>query len=142
MGIPSRPVRFSPSIISAIDPAQILGVRAGARTAHRFIGIWGVVMKGRVFARSWGVRPDGWYATFREERLGTIQVGERRVRVRAKPVRSAAILDAIERAYAEKYPTPGSATWVRGFRAKRRRAATLEFVPAAALDAGSMKRRE
>jgi len=131
MGISSRPARFPPALLSAIDQAKILGVRAGARSAHRFIGIWGVVVKRRVFGRSWGVKPDGWYATFREERLGTIQVGKRRVRVRAKPVRSAAILDAIERAYAEKYPTPGSSTWVRGFRTKRRRAATLEFVPAA-----------
>ena len=36
---------------------------------------------------------------------------------------------AIERAYAEKYPTPGSRRYVRGFRTKRRREATMEFVP-------------
>ena len=30
---------------------------------------------------------------------------------------------------AAKYPTPGSRGFVRGFRSKRRRQATLEFIP-------------
>lgn len=128
--IPTR--RFAPAVVRALEDAKILGVRAGARSDHRFIGIWIVVVRGRAFARSWTVRPDGWYEAFRRERRGTIQVGERRIRVEAKPVRSGRMLDAIEDAYAEKYATPASRKWVRGFRTARRRAATLEFVPAAA----------
>jgi len=31
--------------------------------------------------------------------------------------------------YAEKYATPGSVKYVRGFKTPRRRATTLEFVP-------------
>jgi hypothetical protein len=121
--------RFPPALVRALDVAKILGVRAGERSAHRFTGVWIVVVGGRAFARSWTVKPDGWYAAFRADPLGTIQVGERRVRVRARPVRGERTLDAIEQAYAEKYPTPASAKWVRGFRSKRRRAATLEFTP-------------
>ena len=45
------------------------------------------------------------------------------------PVKSEPIRDAVEEAYAEKYPTPGSRSYVRGFRTKRRREATMEFVP-------------
>jgi hypothetical protein len=45
-------------------------------------------------------------------------------------VTSERIRDAVERAYADKYPTPGSRKYVRGFRTKRRRDATMEFVPA------------
>ena len=37
--------------------------------------------------------------------------------------------EAVEGAYAEKYPTPGSAKYVRGFRAKRRRETTIELLP-------------
>jgi hypothetical protein len=121
--------RFPPTLVRSLDAAKILGVRAGGRSTHRFTGVWVVVVGGRVFARSWSVKPDGWYAAFREEPLGTIQVGERRVRVRVRPVNGERILDAIEQAYAEKYPTPASAKWVRGFRSRERRAATLEFVP-------------
>jgi hypothetical protein len=88
-----------------------------------------VVADGRAFARSWGVHPGGWFDEFRKARTGTIQVGSRRIRVRARVVRGERILDAVERAYAAKYSTPASMKWVRGFRASRRRRATLEFLP-------------
>ncbi len=123
--------RFPASLVAAIDAAQILGIRAGARSDHRFIGVWAVVVEGRVFARSWTLKPGGWYRTFVDDPLGTIQVGARHVRVRAVPVRSERLRDAIERAYASKYPTPGSRKYVRGFRTARRRDATVEFVPRA-----------
>ena len=124
---PSR--GFPRSLVAAIDQAKILGVRAGARSDHRFIGIWVVVVNGRVFARSWTLKPNGWYRAFLEDPLGTIQVGERSVRVRARPVRSERVRDAVEAAYAKKYPTPGSLRYVRGFRTKRRRETTIEFLP-------------
>ena len=116
------------TVVAAIDEAKILGVRAGTGTSHRFIGIWPVVIGGRVFGRSWSLKPDGWYRTFLEDPRGAIQVGSRVVRVRALPARSERIRDAVERAYAVKYPTPGSRRFVRGFRTKRRREATMEFV--------------
>ena len=117
------------SIVAAIDASKILGVRAGARSDHRFIGIWAVVVNDRVFARSWTLEPDGWNHTFRNDPLGTIQVGEREVRVRATLVRSKRTHEAVERAYAEKYSTPASMKYVRGFRTARRRASTIEFGP-------------
>ena len=120
---------FSRALLNEIDAATILGVRAGARTDHRFIGIWVVMLEQRVFARSWTLKPGGWYRTFLEDPLGTIQVGERQVRIRAVSVRSERIRDAVEDAYARKYPTPGSVKFVRGFRTKRRREATMEFLP-------------
>jgi hypothetical protein len=116
------------SVVAAIDAAKILGIRAGARSRHRFIGVWPVVIDGRVFARSWSLKPDGWYRTFLEDPRGTIQVGKRNIRINAVPAKSKRIRDAVERAYAEKYPTPGSRHYVRGFRSKRRRDATIEFV--------------
>ena len=121
--------RFSRSIVAAIGKSKILGVRAGQGSSHRFVGIWAVVVGGRVFARSWWLRKDGWYRTFLEDPRGAIEIGTRRVRVRAVPARGERIRDAVERAYAEKYPTRGSRTFVRGFRAKRRRDTTMEFVP-------------
>lgn len=121
--------RLPRAIVEAIDKSKILGVRAGARSDHRFIGIWAVVVNGRVFARSWTLKAGGWYRTFLDDPMGTIQVGERTVRVRAVRVRGERLRDAVERAYATKYPTPGSRQFVRGFRTRRRREATIEFVP-------------
>jgi len=125
----SSPSRTLPrTVVAAIDASSILGVRAGATSTHRFVGIWPVVVDGRVFGRSWSLKPAGWYRTFREDPLGAIQIGARVVRVRAVSVRSERLRDAVEAAYAEKYSTPASRKYVRGFRTKARREATIEFV--------------
>lgn len=122
----SRPL--PKAIVAAIDRSRILGIRAGARSDHRFIGVWPIVIDGRVFARSWTRKPGGWYRTFLEDPLGVIQVGSKEVKVRAVRVGGSRLNDAIERAYAIKYPTAGSQKYVRGFRAKGRRETTTEFV--------------
>jgi hypothetical protein len=120
---------FPRSIVAAIDASKILGVRAGLNSDHRYVGIWPVVVGGRVFGRSWTLKPGGWYRTFLEDPRGTLQVGDRVLKIRAVPARSERIRDAVEEAYAAKYPTPGSRAYVRGFRTKRRREATMEFMP-------------
>jgi hypothetical protein len=123
------PKRLSRTVIAAIDAAKILGVKAGAESEHKFIGIWPVVVNGRAYARSWGLSRGGWYRTFLDDPLGRIQVGDREIRIRAVPARSERVRDAVEDAYAEKYSTKASQKWVRGFRTARRREATIEFVP-------------
>ena len=120
---------FPRTIVAAIDDSKILGIRAGARSDHRFTGVWPVVVDGRVFARSWKQAQDGWYRTLVDDRLGVLQIGERQVRIRARPVRGERLRDAVEAAYAAKYDTKGSLKYVRGFRTKRRRDTTIEFVP-------------
>lgn len=123
------PKRFSRAVVNAVDEASIMGVRAGAPAEHRFTGVWPVVVKGRVYARSWTLKRGGWYRTFLEDPFGTIQVGGREIRVRAVRARSERVRDAVEAAYAEKYDTKASQKYVRGFRTPRRRQATIEFVP-------------
>jgi len=119
--------QFSRPVVAAIDAAKIMGIRAG--TDHKFIGVWPVVVDGRVFARSWGVSPGGWYHAFLEDANGSIQVGDREIRVRGREARGERIRDRVELAYATKFTTKASQKWVRGFRTARRRDATIEFVP-------------
>jgi len=119
--------RLARSIVAAVDGSKFLGIRAGAPSEHRFIGIWAVVVDGRVFARSWKLATDGWYRTLLRDPRGTIQVGERQVRIRAVRAKSERLRDAVEQAYAEKYTTAASRKYVRGFRTARRRDATVEF---------------
>jgi len=123
------PKTFSKPILLTIDAAKILGLKAGGDADHKFTGIWPVVVKGRVYARSWTLSPGGWYRTFLEDPRGMIQVGDRELRIRAVRARSERVRDAVEAAYAEKYNTKASQKWVRGFRTARRREATIEFVP-------------
>ena len=106
-----------------------MGIRAGANTDHRFVGVWPIVVDGRLFARSWTVTKGGWYRTFLDDPIGVIQVGDREVRIRARQVKSERLRDAVEAGYGAKYDTQASQKYVRGFRTPRRRAATIEFVP-------------
>jgi hypothetical protein len=121
--------RLSRPVVAAADAAKIMGIRAGANSAHRFIGVWPVVVDGRLFARSWTLTKGGWYRSFVDDPLGVIQVGDREVRIRAVRVKSERLRDKIEDAYAEKYPTKASQKYVKGFRTPRRRDTTTEFVP-------------
>jgi hypothetical protein len=87
-------------------------------------------VNGRVFARSWKQARGGWYHTFLTDPVGTIQVGNRELRVRARRARGERLRNAVERAYADKYRTRGSLKYVRGLRTPRRRETTIEFVRA------------
>lgn len=120
---------FSKTILTAIRDAKILGIRAGTKP-HRIIGIWVVVVEGRVFVRSYTLKPRSWWRSFQEEPVGSIEVnGGRPIKVRAVFTRSERLKTAVDRAYAEKYNTPGSLIYVKGFRLKKRRDTTTELVP-------------
>src|SRR5688572_29275070 len=123
------PKRLPRAVVDAVDAAKIMGIKAGAKSPHKFVGVWPVVVAGRVYARSWTLTKGGWYHTFLEDPLGTLQVGDREIRVRAVRARSERVRDRVEEAYADKYDTKASQKYVRGFRTARRRDATMEFVP-------------
>jgi hypothetical protein len=120
--------RFAARVVAAIDASRILGVRAGMEP-HRFLGVWVVVVKGRVFVRPWNNKPGGWYRAFLDEPRGAISLGGREIAVRARRTQEERLMDAVDRAYAAKYPTRASQRWVRGFARPRRRATTLELLP-------------
>jgi hypothetical protein len=123
------PRRFSGPVVAATAASKILGVRAGARSDHRYTGVWPIVVDGRVFARSWKQASGGWYRSFVDDPKGVIQAAGREIKVRGIPARGERIRDAVDAAYAMKYPTVASQKWVRGFRTARRRDTTMEFVP-------------
>jgi len=120
--------RFPADILAAIRDGKILGLRAGAQP-HRFIGLWVVVVEGRVFVRSWSLKPRSWYRTFREEPRGAIQIDGREIAVRAVFTRSERLKDAISLAYREKYNTPGSIKYARDMGRAKSRATTTELTP-------------
>ena len=124
----SKSRRFPAEILEAIRSGKILGVRAGS-APHRFIGIWAVVVEGRVFVRSWSLKPRSWYRTFLEEPRGAVQVAGREIPVRAVRTKSERLKDAIDGAYLEKYATPGSIGYARDLGRARSRDSTTELIP-------------
>jgi hypothetical protein len=119
---------FSDDILTMIRKSKILGIRAGTQP-HRFIGVWVVVVGRRVFVRSWALKPGGWYRVLLKERRGTVQVAEQEIPIRAVQTRSERLKDAVDRAYQEKYNTPGSLRYVWDLRRAKSRASTTELVP-------------
>ena len=120
--------RFPKPVVDAIHEAKILGIRAGTKP-HRIIGIWAVVVEGRVFVRSYSLKPRSWWRTFQDEPRGIIEVNGKQFKVRPVFTRSGRLKKLVDRAYAEKFPTPGSRVFVEGFKEKQRRDTTTELVP-------------
>jgi hypothetical protein len=121
-------LRFPTAVVSSIREEKMLGIRAGTQP-HRIIGIWAVVVEGRVFVRSWSLKPRSWYRTFLEDPHGVIQVEGREIPVRAVQTKSERLKDAVSRAYLEKYHTPGSVKYARDLGGRKSRATTTELVP-------------
>lgn len=119
---------FPKTVVATIRNEKIVGIHAGTKP-HRVIGIWAVVVENRVFVRSWSLKPRSWYRTFLEEPRGALHIAGRVIRVRAVHTRSERLKEAVTRAYKEKYNTPGSLYFVRGFAHKKRRDTTTELVP-------------
>lgn len=119
---------FSREVVDTLRTEKILGLKAGSGT-HRFIGIWVVVVEGRVFVRSWSLKTQGWHRNFLEEPSGTINVAGHEIRVRTVQTRSERLKDAVSRAYLEKYHTPGSAKYAKDLGSAKSRATTTELVP-------------
>ena len=121
--------RFSKRLLSLLDASPVVRIRAGAD--HRFLGIWGVVAKGRLFVRPWNDDAGGWRRAFLEEPRGAIRIAAAKgeIPVRARPARGERLWDAIDAAYAAKYSTKASQKWVRGLVTPGRRKATMELLP-------------
>jgi predicted DNA-binding protein (MmcQ/YjbR family) len=120
--------RFPDDVVQAIHKSQVLRIKAGSGP-HRLIGIWAVVVEGRVFVRSSSVKPNGWYRTFAAEPRGVMEIGGRQLPVRAVRTSGERRNDAIDRAYLAKYSTPASLRYARDLGSPRSRATSTELQP-------------
>jgi hypothetical protein len=80
-------------------------------------------------ARSWSVKPNGWYSTFVKEPRGAIQVGKVEVAVRAVPIKNKRLRDPVDTAYLEKYNTAWELKYAKDLAGEKSRATTVELLP-------------
>jgi hypothetical protein len=125
---PEARQRFSDPTLSVLRESKGLRIRAGIGQ-HRFIRIWLVVVKDRVFVRSWSVKENGWYQTFLQQPRGAIRVADHEIVVRAVHIKSERIRDAVDRAYLDKYNTASALTYAKDLGRPKSRATTIELVP-------------
>ena len=119
--------RFAESLLAALRDGKIVRIKAGTR--HRFIGIWGVVIGGRLFVRSWSVKARSWYRTFLKDPRGFIEVGKRTIPVRAVRTRSSRLKAAVDRAYLKKYGHGWELKFAKDLVGAKSRATTVELRP-------------
>jgi hypothetical protein len=121
---------FPDAILAKIHEERILGIRAGTDSKHRVIGIWAVIVDGRVFVRSWSMKPHSWWRTLLEDPYGEIFVARRKqgVKVRAAQVKSERLKEAVSAAYREKYNTRGSIGYVEDMSRNPSRDTTTELM--------------
>jgi hypothetical protein len=120
--------QFAEGIIKLIQKEKIIGIRAGSESAHKIIGIWAVVVEGRVFVRSYSMKPRSWWRTFLEDPYGIMTVGEKEIPIRAVQTRSERLKDRVSDAYKEKYNRPGDLQYVKDMSKKKSRDTTTELV--------------
>ena len=119
--------RLPADVVATLREAKLLEIRAGG--AHRFIGIWVVVVDDRAFVRSWSLKPRSWWRTFEQDPRGAIRVAGRSIAVRAVRTRSERLKRAVDRAYLAKYGTGGSRRYALDLGRPRSKATTTELVP-------------
>ena len=119
---------FTDDILAVIHKENILGIRAGNDSTHRVIGIWAVVVEGRVFVRSYSMKPRSWWRTFLEDPQGIIVVASKEFPIRAIQTRSERLKDLVSAAYKEKYNRPGDIQFVKDMSKKKSRDTTTELV--------------
>ena len=124
--------RFPDSVIEKIHKDKILGIRAGKNSTHRIIGVWVVVVDGRVFVRSYEAKAGGWWQTLVRDPYGQMHLYQRKrgIKVRAVPVKSETLKEKVSAAYREKYNTPGSVQYVKDMSRSPSKDTTTELVPA------------
>lgn len=120
--------RFSEETLTLLKKSKCLRIRAG-RGTHRFIGIWFVIVEGRVAVRSWSIKPSGWYRTFLREPRGAIKLGKSEIAVHAVPSKNKKFLDGVDQASLERYGTPGALKYAKDLCQAKSRATTAELIP-------------
>ena len=119
---------LSRPVVESVREGKIFGIRAGI-VPHRFVGVWAVAVGNRVFVRTWNDKPTGWFRAFAKDRRGLLQIpAGREVPIRVRVAKGDRLLRSVDAAYKEKYNTPGSLKYVRGFATPRRRVKTLELM--------------
>lgn len=122
--------KFSKAFLKCINETQITSVRAG-RDREKFTGIWMVVVKERIFGRSYYGAERSWYTALLNGDDAHIKCGKEILPVKGlKPSDLNTLNKAINKAYEKKYLVKAyNKKWVDGLAEPERVARTMEFMP-------------
>jgi hypothetical protein len=122
--------KFPKAFLKCINESQITSVRVG-KGREKFTGIWMVVVKERIFGRSYYGAERSWYTAFLNGDAGDIKCVKEIVAVKGvNPPDIDKINKAINKAYEKKYLVKSyNKKWVDGLAEPERVGRTMEFLP-------------
>lgn len=122
--------KFSKAFLKCINETQITSVRVG-KGRDKFTGIWMVIVKDRIFGRSYYGAERSWFTALLNGDNGEIKCGKEIIPIRGvKPADLDAINKAINKAYEKKYLIKAfNKKWTDGLAEPERVARTMEFIP-------------
>lgn len=121
--------KFSKVFLKCINETQITSVRTG-KDRTKFTGIWMVVVKDRIFGRSYYGAERSWYTALLNVGHGDIKCGNEIIPIKGlKPPDIKTITKVINEAYEKKYLVKAyNKKWVDGLCEPERVARTMEFI--------------
>lgn len=121
--------KFSKAFLKCINETQITSVRAG-KDREKFTGIWMVVVKDRIFGRSYYGAERSWYTALLKDDNCEIKCAKEIMPAKGViPADIKIITLAINKSYEKKYLAKGyNKKWVDGLCEPERVARTMEFV--------------
>lgn len=111
-----------------IQSHNLIGIKAGAERPD-FLEIWMVIVRNRIFARSWGLAERSWYTAFLKNPEGQIRCGEETCNIQAMiPEDIDELAAEINQAYMTKYNSERNRKYVEGIIKGKHIQKTMEFV--------------
>jgi len=111
-----------------IKTNSIIGIKAGNQRPD-FLEIWMVVVRDRIFARSWGLAERSWYHSFVKDPMGQIQCGDTIYTIKAIiPSDINELTDEINQAYLTKYNTGQNIRYSKGIIRQKHIDHTMELI--------------
>lgn len=122
--------KFSKAFLQCINETQITSVRVG-KGRDKFTGIWMVVVKDRIFGRSYYGAERSWYTSLLNGDNGEIKCVKEIMLIKGvKPSDINTVNKAISKAYETKYLVKAyNKKWVDGLAEPEQVARTIEFIP-------------
>ncbi|AZA76469.1 DUF2255 family protein [Chryseobacterium sp. G0186] len=111
-----------------IKTNNLIGIKAGTDRPD-FLEIWMVVVRDRIFARSWGLAERSWYHTFLKDSNGYIQCGSIIYNIKAViPDDNRELMEEINQAYLTKYNTGHNRKYSKGIIQEKHIERTMELI--------------
>lgn len=111
-----------------IQSNNLIGIKAGSERPD-FLEIWMVIVRDRIFARSWGMAERSWYNSFLKDPEGQIKCGDQVYTIKALiPEDIDQLTEEINQAYLVKYNSEHNRQYAIGIIEDKHVEKTMEFI--------------